>query len=109
MRGFDRNGILTLVDGVRQGTDTGHILGTFIDPALIKQVEIIREPSALLYGSGAMGESSRGKPLMRKIYYVKGKTTASVYLPKAQLETIVLVLVAPLLVVATTLMAYSVS
>ena len=55
MRGFDRKGILTLVDGVRQGTDTGHMNGTFVDPALIKQVEIIRGPSALLYGSGAMG------------------------------------------------------
>ncbi|CAK7076511.1 MAG: Hemin receptor [Providencia sp.] len=26
MRGFDRNGILTLVDGVRQGTDTGLLM-----------------------------------------------------------------------------------
>ena len=71
MRGFDRNGILTLVDGVRQGTDTGHINGTFIDPALIKQVEIIRGPSALLYGSGAMGgviawETVDAKDLLRE-------------------------------------------
>ncbi|QCJ69559.1 TonB-dependent receptor [Providencia heimbachae] len=70
MRGFDRRGILTLVDGVRQGTDTGHVNGTFIDPALIKQVEIIRGPSALLYGSGAMGgvvawETVDAKDLLR--------------------------------------------
>lgn len=70
MRGFDRKGILTLVDGVRQGTDTGHVNGTFIDPALIKQVEIIRGPSALLYGSGAMGgviawETVDAKDLLR--------------------------------------------
>lgn len=71
MRGFDRRGILTLVDNVRQGTDTGHVNGTFIDPALIKQVEIIRGPSALLYGSGAMGgviawETVDAKDLLEK-------------------------------------------
>lgn len=36
MRGYDRRGVLTLVDGIRQGTDTGHINGTFLDPALVK-------------------------------------------------------------------------
>ncbi|MEY0431765.1 TonB-dependent hemoglobin/transferrin/lactoferrin family receptor [Providencia rettgeri] len=71
MRGFDRRGILTLVDGIRQGTDTGHVNGTFIDPALIKQVEIIRGPSALLYGSGAMDgviawETVDAKDLLRE-------------------------------------------
>lgn len=55
MRGYSKNGILTLVDGVRQGTDTGHIDSIFVDPLLIKQVEVIRGPSALLYGSGALG------------------------------------------------------
>ncbi|MGW1441747.1 TonB-dependent hemoglobin/transferrin/lactoferrin family receptor [Serratia rhizosphaerae] len=55
MRGYDRRGVLTLVDGVRQGTDTGHLNGTFLDPALIKRVEVVRGPSALLYGSGALG------------------------------------------------------
>lgn len=30
MRGYDRRGVLTLVDGIRQGTDTGHINGTFL-------------------------------------------------------------------------------
>ncbi|MCZ9233805.1 TonB-dependent heme/hemoglobin receptor ChuA/ShuA [Escherichia albertii] len=55
MRGYDHRGVLILVDGVRQGTDTGHLNGTFLDPALIKRVEIVRGPSALLYGSGALG------------------------------------------------------
>ncbi|WP_036769865.1 TonB-dependent hemoglobin/transferrin/lactoferrin family receptor [Photorhabdus australis] len=55
LRGYGPQGVLTLIDGIRQGTDTGHINGTFLDPALIKQVEIVRGPSALLYGSGALG------------------------------------------------------
>ncbi|MCP1107921.1 TonB-dependent hemoglobin/transferrin/lactoferrin family receptor [Serratia nevei] len=55
MRGYDRRGVLTLVDGIRQGTNTGHINGTFLDPALVKRIEIVRGPSALLYGSGALG------------------------------------------------------
>ncbi|MDC9614390.1 TonB-dependent hemoglobin/transferrin/lactoferrin family receptor [Xenorhabdus khoisanae] len=55
MRGYSQKGVLTLVDGIRQGTDTGHLNGVFLDPALIKQVEIVRGPSALLYGNGALG------------------------------------------------------
>lgn len=55
MRGYDRRGVLVLVDGIRQGTDTGHLNGTFLDPALIKRVEVVRGPGALLYGSGALG------------------------------------------------------
>ena len=55
MRGYDRRGVLVLVDGVRQGTDTGHLNGTFLDPALIKRVEVVRGPGAMLYGSGALG------------------------------------------------------
>ncbi len=55
MRGYDRRGVLVMVDGIRQGTDTGHLNGTFLDPALIRRVEVVRGPSALLYGSGALG------------------------------------------------------
>ncbi|UCQ26248.1 TonB-dependent hemoglobin/transferrin/lactoferrin family receptor [Edwardsiella tarda] len=55
LRGYDNRGILVLVDGVRQGVDSGHLNGTFLDPALIKRVEVVRGPGALLYGSGALG------------------------------------------------------
>lgn len=55
MRGYDRRGVLILVDGIRQGTDTGHLNSTFLDPALIKRIEVVRGPAAMLYGSGALG------------------------------------------------------
>ncbi|UMX91883.1 TonB-dependent receptor plug domain-containing protein [Escherichia coli] len=55
MRGYDHRGVLVLVDGVRQGTDTGHLNSAFLDPALIKRVEIVRGPSALLYSEWRAG------------------------------------------------------
>lgn len=55
LRGYGKQGVLTLVDGIRQGTDTGHLNATFLDPALVKRVEVVCGPSALLYGSGALG------------------------------------------------------
>ncbi|WFQ81604.1 hypothetical protein PXH59_04135 [Xenorhabdus sp. SF857] len=33
IRGYTQKGVLTLVDGLRQGTDTGHLNGVFLDPA----------------------------------------------------------------------------
>lgn len=55
IRGYDQYGVLVLIDGIRQGISGAHINGTFIDPALIKQVSVIRSPSTSLFGSGAMG------------------------------------------------------
>lgn len=39
MRGYDRRGVLTLVDGIRQGNDTGHIDGIFLDPRLVNALK----------------------------------------------------------------------
>jgi hemoglobin/transferrin/lactoferrin receptor protein len=55
IRGYDQYGVLVLIDGIRQGISGININGTFLDPALIKQVSVIRSPSTSLFGSGAMG------------------------------------------------------
>ncbi|MFL4555855.1 TonB-dependent hemoglobin/transferrin/lactoferrin family receptor [Yersinia kristensenii] len=55
IRGYDQYGVLVLIDGIRQGIKGSHFNGTFLDPALIKKVSVIRSPSTSLFGSGAMG------------------------------------------------------
>ncbi|WP_174634434.1 TonB-dependent hemoglobin/transferrin/lactoferrin family receptor [Yersinia thracica] len=55
IRGYDQYGVLVLIDGIRQGIKGTHFNGTFLDPALIKKVTVIRSPSTSLFGSGAMG------------------------------------------------------
>ncbi len=74
MRGYDSKGVLTLVDGVRQGIETVHTSSIFLDPSMIKQAEIVRGPSALLYGGSALGGWFRIKPLMQWIYSCPIKT-----------------------------------
>ena len=76
LRGYDRRGVLVLVDGVRQGTDTGHLNSTFLDPALIKRIEVVRGPSALLYGSGALGGVIAYDTVDAKDLLEPGKTAA---------------------------------
>lgn len=56
LRVYDHRGVLLLVDGVHQGTDIGHLNSTFLDSALIKRVEIVYGPSALLYGSRSLSD-----------------------------------------------------
>ncbi|EOV4129413.1 TonB-dependent hemoglobin/transferrin/lactoferrin family receptor [Yersinia enterocolitica] len=55
IRGYDQYGVLILIDGIRQGIKGAHFNGTFLDPALIKKVSVIRSPSTSLLGSGALG------------------------------------------------------
>lgn len=59
VRGLSSSQILILVDGVRLNNSTyrlgNHPYLTWIDPAVIRQIEVIRGPTSMLYGSDAMG------------------------------------------------------
>lgn len=55
LRGFDDESIIVLFDGVRQNFESQHDGSFFIDPSLLKKVEVVRGPSSALYGSGGLG------------------------------------------------------
>lgn len=47
--------VVQLVDGARQNFSVGHRSSLFIDPELLRSVEVVRGPSSTLWGSGALG------------------------------------------------------
>jgi len=55
IRGFTDDRIVVTVDGARQNFQSGHKGRFFIEPELLKQVEIHRGGNSALYGSGALG------------------------------------------------------
>ncbi|MGH1473735.1 TonB-dependent hemoglobin/transferrin/lactoferrin family receptor [Yersinia proxima] len=55
IRGYDQYGVLILIDGIRQGIKGAHFNGTFLDPALIKKVSVIRSPATSLFSGEALG------------------------------------------------------
>ncbi|MFB9886709.1 TonB-dependent hemoglobin/transferrin/lactoferrin family receptor [Balneatrix alpica] len=55
LRGYEEDGLLILVDGVRQKFEAGHGSGFYLDPQLIQRVEVVRGPHSALYGSGGLG------------------------------------------------------
>lgn len=55
LRGYNTNGLIVLFDGVRQKSESAHDGRFFIDPNLVKTVEVIRGPQSSLYGSGGLG------------------------------------------------------
>jgi hemoglobin/transferrin/lactoferrin receptor protein len=55
IRGFREEDILILVDGVKQSFISGHDGRVFIEPDLLKSVEVVKGPVSALYGSGALG------------------------------------------------------
>ena len=55
LRGYDKSGVLVLVDGIRQLSDMAKSSGTYLDPALVKRIEVVRGPNSSLYGSGGLG------------------------------------------------------
>lgn len=55
IRGFDDEAVITLIDGRRQNFESAHDGRFFIDPALLKSVEIVRGPASAIYGGGGIG------------------------------------------------------
>jgi hemoglobin/transferrin/lactoferrin receptor protein len=55
IRGVGDDRILFLLDGARQNFSRAHNGRVFVDPELLKQVEVLRGPASALWGSGAIG------------------------------------------------------
>ncbi|EDQ02714.1 TonB-dependent hemoglobin/transferrin/lactoferrin family receptor [Shewanella benthica] len=55
IRGLGGQRVLQTIDGARQSTTSGHRGTYFMDPELLKSVEVIRGPASSLWGSGAIG------------------------------------------------------
>jgi len=55
IRGLTGDGVLIFLDGARQSFVSGHDGRFFVDPELVKSVEVVRGPTSALYGSGALG------------------------------------------------------
>lgn len=55
IRGLEGQQVLQTVDGVRQNYESGHRPTYFLDPALLKSIEVLKGPASSLWGSGAIG------------------------------------------------------
>lgn len=55
IRGLGRENVLILLDGARQSFISAHDGRFFLDPELVRTVEVVRGPASALYGSGAVG------------------------------------------------------
>jgi hemoglobin/transferrin/lactoferrin receptor protein len=55
IRGLGDDRIVIRLDGARQNFSSGHRGRLFLDPLLLRQVDVLRGPGSLLYGSGALG------------------------------------------------------
>jgi len=77
IRGFSSDSILVQFDGVRQNYQSGHDGRFFIDPSLVKQVEVVRGPASSLYGSGALGGVIAFETLQAEDLLLPGETSAA--------------------------------
>lgn len=55
IRGLSGNRVLITVDGARQNFNSGHRGRVFVDPEMLKQIDVLRGPGSAVWGSGALG------------------------------------------------------
>ncbi len=55
IRGLSDDRILFLIDGARQNFSRAHNSPVFLDPEMLKQVEVVRGPASAVWGTGALG------------------------------------------------------
>lgn len=55
LRGYAGNEVMVMVDGARQNFEAGHLGRAFVDPLIVKKVEVVKGPMSALYGSGGLG------------------------------------------------------
>ncbi|MGL4713231.1 MAG: TonB-dependent hemoglobin/transferrin/lactoferrin family receptor, partial [Shewanella sp.] len=55
IRGLSGVRVLQTIDGARQNVSSGHRGSYFMDPELLKSIEVLRGPASSLWGSGALG------------------------------------------------------
>lgn len=53
--GWGSNRVVTTIDGARQNVGAAHGGSMFVDPDMLKQVEVLKGTGSTLYGSGAIG------------------------------------------------------
>ena len=55
IRGFDAEAVITLIDNRRQNFESAHDGRFFIDPFLLKSVDVVKGASSAIYGGGGIG------------------------------------------------------
>lgn len=55
IRGLEGDRVLIRLDGARENFNAGHRGRVFLDPDVLKRIEVVRGPNSVLYGSGAIG------------------------------------------------------
>ena len=55
IRGFDDEAIIILMDGRRQNFESAHDGRFYVDPSLLKSIEVVKGASSAIYGGGGIG------------------------------------------------------
>ncbi|MEL6508132.1 MAG: TonB-dependent receptor plug domain-containing protein, partial [Pseudomonadota bacterium] len=76
IRGLSGNGVLIFLDGARQSFISGHDGRFFVDPELVRAVEVVRGPTSALYGSGALGGVISTRTITARDILGEGETVA---------------------------------